>query len=340
MTGRELRYTAMPMLQEPDEVTSRIQARADHWYSILGKSEADIAAQIRKDKIDILVDLTGHTGGNSLLVFARKPAPVQVTWLGYPNTTGLSTMDYRLTDAIADPVGEADRLHSEELVRMEQGFLCYQADESAPGVVQPPCLEKGHITFGNFNDLAKTNQKVVELWAKILHAVPGSHLLMKAKQLADEKVKANYLAMFSKEGVAQDRIDLQGRMPDKEDHLALYNSVDIGLDPFPYNGTTTTCEALWMGVPVVTLLGDRHAGRVGASILQRLGLEELVADSIEEYLLKARKLAGDRDRLKVMRSILRERMQRSELMDSHNFTRELEKVYHRMWQRWCEGKRD
>ena len=320
----------------PDEVTSRLQDRADCWYSILGKSEADINAQIKKDKIDILVDLTGHTGGNSLLVFARKPAPVQLTWMGYPNTTGLSTMDYRITDGVADPVGKADRLHSEELVRLDNGFLCYRADDSAPAAEIPPCLKQGHITFGNFNDLAKTNHEVVKLWAKILHAVPGSRLLMKAKQLADAEVKDRYLAMFIKEDVAYDRIEMQARLPKKEDHLALYNRVDIGLDPFPYNGTTTTCEALWMGVPVVTLLGKQHAGRVCASILQRLGLAELIAETSEMYLEIVVKLANDRDRLRDLRANLRARMQTSPLMDSRNFTRELEKAYRLMWQRWCE----
>ena len=319
-----------------DEVTERIRGAADHWFSIAGRSDAEVADRIRQDRIDILVDLTGHTGGNRLLVFALRPAPVQVSWLGYPNTTGLSAIDYRLTDAIADPVGEADGLHSEELVRLEHGFLCFQADESAPDVTEPPCLDKGYVTFGNFNDLAKTTSEVVQLWAKILAAVPGSRLLMKAKQLVDAETRERYRAMFIAEGVAGERIELHGRLPKKKDHLAFYSRIDIGLDPFPYNGTTTTCEALWMGVPVVTWRGDRHAERVGASILHRVGLPELIAHLGEEYIKTAAGLALDRERLQELRSGLRDRMRKSKLMDMDLFTASLEDAYRNMWYAWCK----
>ncbi len=314
-------------VKKQDETTLRLQAESDHWRLIAWKSDAEVVAQIRKDSIDILVDLAGHTGENRLPVFARRPAPVQVSWLGYPNTTGLSTIDYRLTDAVADPAGDADRVHSEKLIRLEHGFLCYQPDASTPGVTGLPSLTQGHITFGSFNNLAKVRPEVIKAWAAILHAVPGSHLLLKAKQLRDNEIRDRYLNMFTAEGIAADRIELLGMLPRKEDHLNLYNRIDIGLDPFPYNGTTTTCEALWMGVPVVTIQGDRHGGRVGASVLHRVGLEELVAVSAEEYIRIACTLAADRQQLQALRVGLRQQLQESELMDSESFTRHLEDIY-------------
>ena len=323
-------------IPKPDEVSARIQEASDHWRSITDIGDTDVVALIEADGIDILVDLAGHTGGNRLMVFAHKPAPVQVTWLGYPNTTGMSVMDYRLTDAIADPVGEIEKFYSEELVRLEHGFLCYQADEFALGLTQPPCLEKGYVTFGSFNTLPKINHEVVKLWARILHAVSGSHLLLKAKQLADAEIRQEYAKMFTAEGIAAERIEFHGFISQKEDHLGFYSRVDIGLDPFPYNGTTTTCEALWMGVPVITLLGKRHAGRVGASILHNVGLDELVVESAEEYVEITREVANDRESLAEIRAGLRGQLQESHLMDSQGFAQSLEKAYRRMWHTWCD----
>ncbi len=320
---------------KPDFVTGRIQTAADHWLSIVGKNDAEVVELIRQDRIDILVDLAGHSAKNRLLVFARKPAPIQVSWLGYPNTTGLRSIDYRLTDAIADPVGDADRLHSEQLVRLQHGFLCYQPDESAPDVSTPPFVDRGYITFGSFNNLVKVSLEVVQVWSEILRAVPGSLLVLKCKQLTDEETKARYLEMFGKQGIASERIKLSGWLPKKESHLELYNGMDIALDPFPYNGTTTTCEALWMGVPVVTLLGNRHSGRVGASIMNHVDLPELVAGSIENYAEMAIELANDQDRLGTMRSGLRQHMHDSEIMNKQIFTRSLEKTYQQMWIKWC-----
>jgi len=320
---------------KPDYVTRRIQTAADHWLSIVGKNDAEVVEQIKKDKIDILVDLAGHSAKNRLLIFARKPAPIQVSWLGYPDTTGLRSIDYRLTDAIADPVGEADRLHSEKLVRLEHGFLCYQADESAPDVSTPPFKDRGYITFGSFNNLVKISSEVVKVWSEILRAVENSRLVLKSKQLADEETRIRYLEMFDKQGIGSDRIELFGWLPKKESHLELYNGMDIGLDPFPYNGTTTTCEALWMGVPVVTLLGDRHCGRVGASIMHHVDLPELVGDTIENYVKLAIALANDQDRLDTMRGGLRQHMHDSEIMNKQIFTRSLEKAYRQMWIKWC-----
>jgi len=299
----------------------------------------DVVTAIRQDGIDILVDLAGHTSFNRLLVFARKAAPVQVTWLGYPNTTGLKTMDYRLTDAIADPPGEADRLHTEKLVRLEHGFLCYQADDTRLEVAEPPCTRRGHVTFGTFNTIKKISAEVVVSWAAILKCVPGSQLALKGDGLNDASTKAGLLESFKKQGITEDRLRLIDWAGTREEHLKLYSEIDIALDPFPYNGTTTTCEALWMGVPVICLRGDRHAGRVGASIMHHAGFGEFVADSREEYTALASRLAEDPSRRAKLRNTLRDRLRESPLMNVQQFTETLESAYRAMWHRWCGNKR-
>jgi predicted O-linked N-acetylglucosamine transferase (SPINDLY family) len=324
-------------IQDQDQATRHLQALAEHWISIIGKSDEEIVTRIKKDKIDILVDLAGFTNNNSLTVFARKPAPIQVTWLGCPNTTGLQTMDYRLTDAIADPLDGEDRFYSEELIRLDHGFLCYNPFLSVPEVNPPPCIDHNHVTFGSFNNLTKVTPEVIRVWAGILHAVPDSQLLLKASQFADEQTMKRFKEMFASHDIAHERLVMLKRTPSNEEHLGLYSKVDIGLDTFPYNGTTTTCEALWMGVPVVTLVGERHAGRVGASILKRVGLENLVASNVDQYIELARSLAADRDRLQEMRLNMRDRMQKSNLMDSELFTNHLEEVYRGMWDKYCES---
>mgnify|MGYP001262483097 CR=1 FL=1 len=318
-------------VKNPDAVTDRLRRSSDHWCSIVGKSDDSAADQIRHDQIDILVDLAGHTENNRLLVLARKPAPVQVTWLGYPNTTGLESVDYRFTDEIADPVGLSDQFYSEELVRLPNGFLSYQGIESASSTSVPPCLECGHVTFGSFNNLTKVTHEVVSLWIEILRVVPDAHLLLKSKSLADTGVRERFLDMFSEGQISRDRIDLHSHMPSLQHHLHLYSQVDIGLDPFPYNGTTTTCEALWMGVPVVTLLGDRHAGRVGASLMNRVGLHQLIAADQRSYLDAAAGLAEDTDTLASLRRSLREGMRKSELCNATGFARTVEGAYSSMW---------
>ncbi|WKZ12433.1 MAG: tetratricopeptide repeat protein [Gammaproteobacteria bacterium] len=322
-------------VRRPDDRTRQLQAGADQWRTIAGKSDEAVAAMIREDGIDVLVDLAGHTANNRLLVFARKPAPVQVTWLGYPGTTGLRAMDYRLTDAIADPPGESDRLHTEKLIRLPRGFLCYQTAQPLPEVAPPPCLAHGHVTFGSFNALLKVTPQVVRVWARILQQVPDSRLLLKSQGLTDPPTRVRLVRAFRELGVDTDRVELLGVMPAREAHLGLYARVDIALDPFPYNGTTTTCEALWMGVPVITLCGNRHAGRVGASLLGQVGLAELVAADEAAYVGLAETLATDRQRLAVLRGTLRPRLQGSALMDLPGFTTALEQAYREMWTQWC-----
>jgi protein O-GlcNAc transferase len=322
-------------VKKPDDRTTRLQQEADHWFSITGMPDLEVAERIRNDQIDILVDLGGHTGDNRLLVFAYKPSPIQVTWLGYPNTTGMRTIDFRFTDAIADPPGEADHFHSEKLIRLEHGFLCYQPDASAPEVGPPPCLERDYVMFGSFNNLPKITPEVIKVWSDILRQLPRSRLLIKTKPLADLDTRERYLRLFAEQGIAEDRLELHGWLPDKKDHLELYHRIDIGLDSFPYNGTTTTCEALWMGVPVATLCGDRHAARVGASIMHHVELEELVAHTEDEYIAMAVTLAHDRQRLTALRCSQRQKVQQSQLMDRELFTATLENAYRRMWREWC-----
>jgi len=318
----------------PDLVTDRLTGLPDHWRNIVGLSDERVADLIRSDRIDILVDLAGHTANNRMPLFARKPAPVQVTYLGYPNTTGLPTMDYRVTDESADPTGQTERLHTEELIRLPEGFLCYRPPENAPEVSSLPALGTGNITFGSFNNRAKITPEIVEDWSTILRSVPGSRLILKAKALNDKGTRQTLWEMFSGNDVVQKRVELIGYLP-FEQHLQLYNRIDIGLDTFPYHGTTTTCEALWMGVPVITLAGETHVSRVGVSLLSRVGLPELIAESSEDYIQKAAQLAGDVERLQELRANLRPAMIRSPLTDGAGFTRSLEGAYREMWKRWC-----
>jgi protein O-GlcNAc transferase len=320
----------------PDAVTQRFKQLADHWVTTVGMSDDALTDSIRNDGIDILVDLAGHTAKNRLPVFARKPAPVQVTWLGYPNTTGLAAMDYRLVDAVTDPEGEADAFASEVLMRLPGGFLCYGARDDAPAPGTAPCLTTGFVTFGSFNNIAKLSGATLDVWARLLTRLPTARLLLKGKPFAEAATRAIYLDRLAERGVAADRIELVAWLPERA-HLALYDRADIALDPFPYNGTTTTCEALWMGVPVVTLRGDRHAGRVGASLLTQVGLTDLIADSPEAYVETAVALAGDPAHLAELRHSLRPRMVASPLCDAPAFARKIEAAYRTMWQRWCEA---
>jgi protein O-GlcNAc transferase len=317
-----------------DVTTKRLMVICDHWRSIVDLPDLDVFNLIKNDKIDILVDLSGHTGKNRLLVFAQKPAPIQVTWLGYPNTTGLSAIDYRFTDIIADPIGEADELHSEKLLRLPNGFQCFQGNEKILVGLELPQKSQGYITFGSFNNLSKITPQVIKAWSKILHMVPTSHLLLKSFQLNYNK--NYYLELFKNEGLAEDRIKLHGKLDSTEDHLELYNKIDIGLDPFPYNGATTTCEALWMGVPVITLLGDRHVGRVGASILTNVGLTNFIAQDIDSYIKLTVEMAANTNYLQETRKGLRERMQRAPLCDAHSFASDIETTYKDMWLKYLK----
>lgn len=331
----QVEVTCYSDVAKPDEVTQRLQQKAARWRKILGMSDSQVAGQIRQDGIDILVDLTGHTANCRLLAFTARPAPIQVSYLGYPNTTGVPAIDYRLTDEWADPFGVTDAFHTEKLVRLPQGFLCYQPAGYAPPVAPLPALEKGHVTFGSFNNLAKITPQVVELWAAVLKAVPTSRLVVKNISLRDAPTRDRYLRMFTGQGIDPARLDLLPPVFSNEGHLELYGQVDIGLDSFPYNGTTTTCEAAWMGVPTITLAGSTHAGRVGVSLLSQLGLNELIAEAPQDYVRIAVEFASDLERLAALRAGLRERMAGSTLCDGSAFARQIESAYRDMWKAYC-----
>ena len=318
-------------VKSPDYLTDKVRMLCDHWCPIMGLSDRAVAEQVRQDGIDILVDLAGHTAENRLLVFAHKPAPVQVTWLGYPDTTGMPVIDYRFTDDIADPPGKSEKYHSETLIRLPDGFLCYGPPENAPDVSGLPARKNGWITFGSFNNLPKINPGVIGLWSRLMHQVADSRLLLKSKQFADEHVRQRFLDLFCSCGIGAERVTLLPRVASTAGHLAVYHQVDIGLDPFPYNGTTTTCEALWMGVPVITLRGDRHAGRVGASILTRLGLAEMVAPNEAAYVQIGMELAASMSVLENLRAGLRARIQTSALCDGRSFARTIENTFQQLW---------
>ena len=318
-----------------DAVTERLERLADHWIDARVLNDAALAARVRADRIDVLVDLSGHTAGHRLKVFAQKPAPVQVTWIGYLGTTGLRTMDYRITDSIADPVTTGDEGFTERLIRLARTCLCYAPPQPAPPLAQPPAQSKGFVTYGSFNAPAKHNPEVIKLWAGVLRAAPDSRVLLKGRGVDRGRLRDATLAAFAGAGVAAERVLLRPTNPEQMDHLQHYDQVDIALDPFPYNGVTTTCDALWMGVPVVTLRGDRHSGRMGASILTNAGLPELVADTGSAYEAVALKLGADVGRLAALRVSMRERLRASRLMDAPGAAREVEAAYRRLWQEWC-----
>jgi len=312
-----------------DEVTQRLRNQTENWRDISMLSDVQAAHRIRADGIDILVDLAGHTGGGRLLLFALKPAPVQATWIGYPNTTGLEAMDYRLSDHVADPPGLSERFHSETLVRLPKGFLCYLPPGESPDPGARPD-GRDRVTFACFNNLAKVTPQMIELWAELLRRIPGARLVLKALGLSSESARREMREQFLARGIAADRIDVRPADKAYAGHLASYRDVDIALDVFPYNGATTTCEALWMGVPVVTLAGATHVSRVGASILGSAGLPEMVARSPGEYLDIVQRLAADSNLRRALRAELRARLQSSALLDQTTFTRDLETAYRGM----------
>ncbi|MFO1057336.1 MAG: hypothetical protein U1E53_10255 [Dongiaceae bacterium] len=322
---------AFSAVRRPDAVTGRLRALVGRWHEAAALSDLELARLVRAERIDILVDLAGHTVGNRLGAFALRAAPVQASWIGYPATTGLAAMDFRLTDAVADPEG-AEAWHSERLVRLPQGFLCYRPPEDAPAVATAPPPRGGErpFAFGSFNALAKLGPAAIAAWGAILRRVPGAQLRLKAADLGGRRAQRRLIEAFALEGIAESRLKLLPQHRSRRDHLTTYAAVDLALDSFPYNGTTTTCEALWMGTPVLTLRGTAHAGRVGASLLGRLGLDELVADDVGAYCDRAVALAAAPQRLKDWRAGLRARMTASPLCRPELFVPALEAAYREM----------
>ncbi|MGD0768650.1 MAG: tetratricopeptide repeat protein [Tepidisphaeraceae bacterium] len=320
-----------------DSLTEQCRGYADCWRDIVGMTDRRVAETIRADKIDILVDLSLHLACNRLLVLARKPAPVQATFAGYPAGTGLSTIDYRITDPLLDPP-DADRSdYVEKPMRLSSSFWCYDEPAMTAGLdaipqVNPlPARSAGYVTFGCLNNFCKVNDGVLQLWARVLRGVPKSRLLLLAPKGQTRRRTADRLAKL---GVSADRIEFADHQQ-REQYLQVYHGIDVGLDTTPYNGHTTSLDSLWMGVPVITLAGAWAVGRAGLSQLSNLGLHELAARTPEEYVRIAVELAADMDRLGQLRSELRQRMRRSPLMDAPRFARDVESAYRSMWTAWC-----
>ncbi len=324
-------------VHQVDATTERLRGLADHWRDIAHLSDTEAAECVRADGIDILVDLAGHTAHNRLLLFARKPAPVQVAYLGYPDTRGFAAIDYWLSDVYADPPDETEQFYVEQIVRLAHGFNCYQPPLDCPKVSTLPVLSTRGVTFGSFNNIAKLSDWTIAVWSQVLTKLPEAKLMLKGRSLADQETRERIQQRFAEHGVTSERLELLGAFATESDHLTAYHRIDIALDTFPYNGHTTTCEALWMGVPVLTFAGKIHAGRVGVSLLTQAGLTELIAGSPEQYVTLAVELAHDVARLQALRQDLRERMAASALCDAHGFTRALETAYRRMWIKYCEA---
>jgi predicted O-linked N-acetylglucosamine transferase (SPINDLY family) len=318
-----------------DDVSARLRQRAAVWRNFVGQPNPAVEAAIRADAPDVLIDLAGHTGLNRLPLFARRLAPVQISYLGYPNTTGVAAMDYRFTDGVADPVGEADSYATERLVRFAPAAWAYRPPADAPEVGPAPFLLRGHVTFGCFNNLAKLTDSTLHVWSRILAAVPDARLHLKGRGLSVPQVRARYAERISRSGIDIARVELLERTDGAAEHLALYNGIDIALDTFPYHGTTTTCEALWMGVPVVTLAGNEHRSRVGASLLQAVGQGGWIATNPDDYVRIAAGLAGDHERLAEIRRALRDGLRGSVLLDHAGQAARFSAAVRECWTAWC-----
>jgi protein O-GlcNAc transferase len=318
----------------PDELTERLRGHADHWREVGGLSDEQLAELIREERIDLLVDLAAHLAQNRLLAFARKPAPVQVTYLAYCSTTGLRSIDYRLSDPFMDPPGEPTSYYAEETVRLPETYWCYRPDQNLAPPGPLPALATGQVTFGCLNSFWKVTPSTLSAWRELLRTVPGSRLLLHARPGAHRDRVRQF---FAEGAVDPARVAFVGYLSVAE-YFLVYERIDVGLDPFPYAGGTTTCDALWMGVPVVSLAGKAPLSRAGLGVLTNAGLPELVAGTPGEYARVAAMLAGDLPRLAALRAGLRERLHRSPLTDAPRFARNVEAAYRMMWRRWCAGR--
>jgi len=319
-----------------DHVAAAIHQQFDVFHDSSQMSDTQLAKQIIEDKIDILIDLNGHTSGNRLGVFAKHVAPIQVSWLGYPSTTGLKSIGYRITDRIADPSDLHDQFFSEQLLRLPNGFLCYRPLEDAPDI--NPSGDQSHIRFGSFSNLAKISSLTLDCWSAALLAVPNSTLYVKRQQLTNKNASNFFIQQLADRGVSEDRIIINPSISKAEHHLDEYNNIDIALDTTPYNGTTTTLDALWMGVPVISLKGQTHASRVTASILHRLNLNGLATDSVFEFAERAKELSELQETLHELRFGLRKRIKESALMNDKQFGREFGNTLRSQWRDWCHER--
>jgi predicted O-linked N-acetylglucosamine transferase (SPINDLY family) len=317
-----------------DDTTAQTRGLVTRWRDTFGWTDRELVDRVRADEIDILVELAGHTSQSRIRAFAFRPAPILVSYLGYPATTGLTEIDYRLTDAVVDPPGEPAH-YSEQLWRLSPGFCCYTLVDTAPAVSALPCSGRREITFGSLHHLAKLNGEVLDLWARLLTAAPEARLLIFRDTLRGAATE-HLTRELTRRGISPDRFELRWQMPMGGNHLDLYHEIDVALDAFPWSGHTTACEALGMGVPVVTLRGNRFASRMVAGVLTLAGRTEWIAETGEEYVAIAQQLVADRSQLAAIRAGLRDSLERSNLCDSAAFTRGLEAAYREMWRRYCE----
>lgn len=326
--AREVEVHCWSDVAQPDAVTARLKALAPHWHDVAAWDDERLRTAIREAEIDVLVDLAGHTNGNRLGMFAKRAAPVQVSALGYAATTGVAAMDYRLCDAVTDPPG-TEGYSTEKLMRLH-ALHCFTPSAAAPEPSQLPMQSRGFITFGSFNKLAKISDDTVRIWASALKRLPDARLVLKSKPLVEAETRAALLRRFAALGIEAHRLDLRGWQADDAGHLGVYRDIDIALDTFPYNGTTTTCEALWMGVPVLTLAGKGHAARVGASLLTSVGLQAWCAPKEEAFADLAAAMASDPKALADLRAGLRDNLRKSRLCDGLVYARDVESAYRAM----------
>jgi protein O-GlcNAc transferase len=323
--------------RDADETTARLKRHGVRWIDASVPDDGALDRLIRRDQIDILIEFGGHSAGNRLLALKDKPAPVLVTAIGYPNTTGMPAIDYRLVDSLTDPAGSDDAA-TETLLRLDPCFLCYRPPQS-PEPDPPPSASGAPPTFGSFNSLQKLSEETLAVWGRVMERVPGSRLALKTAGLNDAWAREVLTARLERAGISPDRVDLLASTKGIAEHLSLYARMDVALDPFPYNGTTTTCEALWMGVPVVALAGDRHAARVGVTLLRAIGREDLVAPSADEYIRIASSLAMDTARLTSLRASLRGAVAASVLCDGPAYARRFEAAMRGIWHQWCAAQK-
>jgi predicted O-linked N-acetylglucosamine transferase (SPINDLY family) len=321
-----------------DETSKRLRASCKAWHSALGLSDSALALRIREDGIDILIDLSGHTAGNRLPVFAWKPAPIQVSWLGYFATTGVAAIDYFIADPWTLPPDQ-EAFFTEKVWRLPETRLCFTPPSARVDVNVLPALSNGYVTFGCFNNLSKMNDAVVQLWARVLNAVPASRLFLKYQQLAEASIRQSTRERFAVHGIAADRLIFEDYVP-RVNYLAAYHRVDIGLDPFPFPGGTTTVEALWMGIPVLTLSGERFLARQGVGLLMNAGLPEWIASDHDDYVARAVAHASDLQGLAALRARLRQQVLASPIFDAPRFAKHFEAALREMWLTWCATAND
>lgn len=318
-------------VRNPDDITARYQRSADKWHDVLTLSDEQLAQKVHADQIDILIDLTMHMRYGRLPAFARKPAPIQVSWLAYPGSTGLPEMDYRLTDALMDPPDADASWSVEQPIRLPDSWCCYEAIGDAPPVGPLPAVSRGQITFGSLNNICKINDQVLTRWSSVLRATPSSQLLLLCP---DKHARRRVTEAMQSLGIEPSRIEFTGSLP-RQQYLELYNRIDLALDPFPYNGITTTCDALWMGVPVLTLPGASPASRAGLSLLSAAACPQWVARDEDDYIDLTTRTAGNLEELARTRVSLRQHLRSSPLMDARRFARNVESAFRGVWRKWA-----